>query len=75
MPRGMVKRTGMAKAGPEKPPPSIGDLVWYRDKKDAWRTGRLLRVIDSGKFWGKLEVQPNNAKTPVPVTAEQVRAL
>lgn len=74
-PSGMTKRTKFIKHEPEKPPPSIGDIVWYTDRKGAWRTGRLLRVIDRGKDWGKCEVKDSVAKMPRTVAPENVRAI
>ncbi len=75
-PRGMVKRClGKGKGGPAKPPPSIGDIVWYTDRKGAWRTGLLIRVVDRGQSWGKLEVKDSVSGNPVKVVAEHVRAV
>ena len=74
-PRGMVKRTtGFIKSMP-LPPPSIGDVVWYPNKKGAWRTGRLIRVVDRGKDWGKCEVKDSVSGSPVKVLPEHVIAL
>lgn len=74
-PRGMVKRClGKGKAGPPTLPPDIGAIVWYPDKKGAWRTGRLLRVIDRGKDWGKCEVKDSESGRPVKVLPEHVRS-
>ncbi len=57
-PSGMVRRClGKGKDGPAKPPPDIGDVVWYPDKKGAWRTGKFIRVVDRGKSWGRCEVR------------------
>jgi len=75
-PSGMVKRClGKGKLGPDKPPPAIGSVVWYMDSKEAWRTGRLLRVIDRGRHWGKLEVRDSVSGGLRKVVAEQVKAL
>ncbi len=73
-PRGIVKRMTSIKVGPPKPPPDIGDVVWYPDKKDAWRTGRLIRVIDRGKDWGKCEVKDSVTGSLVKVLPELVKA-
>ena len=74
-PSGMTKRTKFIKSGPAKPPPEIGDVVWYPDRKGAWRTGRLIRVIDRGKSWGKCEVEDSVSGSPVKVLPEHVRSL
>lgn len=74
-PRGMVKRTTFIKSGPAAPPPEIGDVVWYSDKRDQWRTGRLIRVIDRGQYWGKCEVKDSASGSLVKVLPEHVRAL
>lgn len=73
-PRGMTKRTTFIKAEPAAPPPDIGAVVWYPSKKGAWRTGRLIRVIDRGKDWGKCEVKDSETGRPVAVLPELVRA-
>lgn len=76
-PSGMVKRSlGKKGAGPAKPPPDIGAVVWYIDpKKEAWRTGKLLRVIDRGQHYGKLEVRDSVSGHKRKVTCENVRSL
>ena len=51
-PRGMTKRTRMIKAGPPKPPPALGDVVWYSDACGASHTGRFIRVVGRGKGFG-----------------------
>ena len=71
----MTKRTRFIKSDPPKPPPSIGDVVWYPDRKEAWRTGRLIRVIDRGKNWGKCEVRDSVSGSLVKVEPEHVRAI
>lgn len=74
-PRGMTKRINFIKAGPAKPPPEIGDTIWYPDRKGAWRTGKLIRVIDRGKDWGKCEVKDSVSGSKPKVLAENVRAI
>ena len=73
-PTGMTKRTKFIKAEPAKPPPEIGDIVWYTDRKGAWRTGRFIRIVDRGKDWGKGEVKDSATGSLVKVLAENVRA-
>jgi hypothetical protein len=73
-PSGMVKRTKFIKSGPAAPPPDIGAVVWYPNKKGAWRTGRLIRVIDRGKDWGKCEVKDSETGSLVAVLPELVRS-
>ena len=74
-PSGVTKRTKFIKAEPAKPPPEIGDIVWYTDRKGAWRTGRLIRVVDRGKHWGRCEVKDSMSGSPVKVLPEYVRAI
>lgn len=74
-PRGMVKRTTFIKSGPAALPPDIGDVVWYPDRKGAWRTGRLMRVVDRGQYWGKCEVKDSASGGLVKVVPEHVIAL
>ncbi len=74
-PSGMTKRTKFIKAEPAKLPPGIGDIVWYTDRKGAWRTGRLIKVVDRGKDWGKCEVKDSVSGSPVKVLPEYVRAI
>ncbi len=73
-PRGMVKRTTFIKSGPPPLPPTIGDVVWYPDKKGAWRTGRLIRIIDRGQYWGKCEVEDSETGSLIKVLPELVTA-
>lgn len=75
-PSGMVKRClGKGKSGPVKPPPAIGDIVYYYKERGGWRTGRLLRVIDRGKSWGRLEVRDSVSKQKTTARPEDVRSL
>lgn len=74
-PSGMTKRTKFIKPEPEKLPPEIGDIVWYADRKEAWRTGQFVRIIDRGKCWGKCVVKDSASGHLVKVLPEYVRAI
>ncbi len=76
-PRGMVKRCmGKGKAGPAKPPPDMGDVVWYMDRRGMWRTGELIRIVDRGKSWGRCEVRDSVSRQIVKnIEPEHVRSI
>ena len=74
-PSGMTKRTKFIKPAPAKLPPEIGDIVWYADRKGAWRTGQFVRVVDRGKSWGKCEVKDSVSGSLVKVSSDDVRAI
>ena len=74
-PRGLTKRTRFLKPDVPLPPPDIGDVVWYSDKKEAWRTGRLIRVVDRGKDWGKCEIKDSVTGGKRYVLPEHVQAV
>lgn len=71
----MTKRVKFIKPSTPKPPPSIGDIALYIDRKGAWRTGQLIRVIDRGKNWGKCEVRDSVSGRLAKVKPEHVRAI
>ncbi len=73
-PSGMVKRTTFIKPDPPPLPPEIGAVIWYRDKREQWRTGRLIRVVDRGQNWGKIEVKDSVSGGLVKVAPEHVLA-